>query len=25
VDLVTEPLDRVMNEYNRKIEKEPEA
>ena len=25
VDLVTEPLDRVMNEYNRKIEKVPEA
>ena len=24
-DLVTEPLDRVMNEYNRKIEKVPEA
>ena len=25
VDLVTEPLDCVMNEYNRKIEKVPEA
>ena len=25
VDLVTEPLDRVMNEYNRKIEKVPEG
>ena len=25
VALVTEPLDRVMNEYNRKIEKVPEA
>ena len=25
VDLVTEPLERVMNEYNRKIEKVPEA
>jgi PTH1 family peptidyl-tRNA hydrolase len=24
-DLVTQPLDRVMNEYNRKIEKVPEA
>ena len=24
VDLVTEPLDRVMNEYNRKMEKAPE-